>query len=318
MSDDDDFGDLYAEDVGGGGGGGGGGTGTLYEASKEVRVEESWGYGGEGDVNDEDREDEEELLYGTSSASAVAPAVVGGLTAGFEVGVKDVDNEETFLYGELYGSAAAAATTTSKGDGLESASVEDTRSREAGAAAAIENGNSYGAESDASGLLGRMQPQTPGTVGGLRALESFRGVGGIVVAPGLAPSGSVGLREKEEVTAGEMGDDSAAAAGVAGTGEGEDWDSDSDDGLQIVLNDDAPAFGNPEGEAKSEYYEGSDDEDEEDLIIVAEDEPLDGQENWGEEGGPLSEPPLSGPPSGGPPGALERVVSGENSFSIYV
>lgn len=315
MSDDDDFGDLYAEDVGGGGGGG---TGTLYEASREVRAEESRGYRDEGDVNNEDREDEEELLYGTSSASAVAPAVVGGLTAGFEVGEKDVDNEETFLYGELYGSAAAATTTSLAGHGLESASAEVTRSREAGAAAAIENGNLYGAESDGSGLLGRMQPQTPGTVAGLRALESFRGVGETVVAPGLEPSGSTGLREKEEVAAEGRGDDSAAAAGAAGAGEGDDWDSDSDDGLQIVLNDDAPAFENPEGEAKSEYFGGSDDEDEEDLIIVAGDEPLDGQENWGEEGGPLSEPPLSGPPSGGPPGALERVVSGENSGSVLV
>ena len=45
---------------------------------------------------------------------------------------------------------------------------------------------------------------------------------------------------------------------------------------------------------------------------MAGDEPLDGQENWGEEGGPLSEQPLPGPPSGGPPGAAERILPGEN------
>jgi hypothetical protein len=78
-----------------------------------------------------------------------------------------------------------------------------------------------------------------------------------------------------------------------------------------VLNDDAPTYDNPEEDAKGEFYEGSD-EDEEDLIIVAGGEPLDGQENWGEEGGSLSEPILPGPPSGGPPGAAERILPGEN------
>lgn len=95
MNDDDDFGDLHAADVGGGTEGG---TGTLYEVTKVVSQEHRQFEDG----------DEEELLYGTSSSSAVAapppaaaaaaPAVTVAATSGFEVGGKDVENEETFLY----------------------------------------------------------------------------------------------------------------------------------------------------------------------------------------------------------------------------
>ena len=318
MNDDDDFGDLYAADVGGGGGG----TGTLYEVTKEESVEERRRFGD----GDDDKEDEEELLYGTSSSSAVAPAgglglvTVGQVTTGFEVGGKDVENEETFLYGELYGSTTTSTTTTTaalKGEqgvsgssALQSGSPGD--SGKGASAAGIGNGNLYSSETRVSGGL-QSQPSA-GTVAVLRSLENPRGVGGSpglgvhqhVVAPGLAPSGSSGLREKEEVVVAERGDDT----GIAAEGAEEEWDSDSDDGLQIVLNDDAPTYDNPEEEGKGEFYEGSD-EDEEDLIIVAGDEPLDGQENWGEDGGPLSEPPLPGPPSGGPSGAAERILQGE-------
>uniref|UniRef100_A0A7I4A8T3 Pre-mRNA polyadenylation factor Fip1 domain-containing protein n=1 Tax=Physcomitrium patens TaxID=3218 RepID=A0A7I4A8T3_PHYPA len=290
MNDDDDFGDLYAEDVGRGG------TGTLYEASKDVGVERRRRF--------EDGDDEEQLLYGTSSSSAVVPAVAGGLMAGFEVGGKDVDNEETFLYGELYGSAVT--TMSSKAEELQSASIEDFRGIETGSAAGLGNGHSGGIEAGANAGLGRVQQENAGST----SFENPRSVGESVVAPGLAPSGSTGLREAEDVAVGDRADESAPAAKVAVAGEGEDWDSDSDDGLQIVLNDDALGYDNPTIEAKSEFYVGSDDEDEEDLIIVAGDEPRDGQENWGEEGGLLSEPPLPGPPSGGPLGALERVTSG--------
>lgn len=312
MNDDDDFGDLYAADVGGGGGGG---TGTLYEVTKEASGEER------GRFEDEEKEDEEELLYGTSSTSAVAPAAgglglvtVGQGAAGFEVGGKEVENEETFLYGELYGSSATTTTTTTVA--TVSKREQDVSGSSAGEtpAAGIGNGNLYSVERNGGGGL-QAQPSA-GTVATLRSLENPRGVGGSpglgvhqhVVAPGLAPSGSSGLREKEEeVVVAERGDD----GGMGAEGAGEDWDSDSDDGLQIVLNDDAPTYDNPEEDAKGEFYEGSD-EDEEDLIIVAGDEPLDGQENWGEEGGPLSEQPLPGPPSGGPPGAAERILPGEN------
>lgn len=318
MNDDDDFGDLYAADVAGAGGG----TGTLYEVTKEVIVEERRKFG--------DGDDEEELLYGTSSSSAVAPAAglglvtVGQATARFEVGGKDVENEETFLYGELYGSTTTVATTTTTlkreqdvngSTALQSESAGDFR-RGTGAAG-IGNGNLYTLETRVGEGL-QAQPSA-GTVAVLRSLENPRGVGGSpglgvhqhVVAPGLAPSGFSGLREKEEVAAAERVEDGSIAA----EGAGEEWDSDSDDGLQIVLNDDAPTYGNPEEDVKGEFYEGSD-EDEEDLIIVAGDEPLDGQENWGEEGGPLSEPPLPGPPSGGPPGAAERILPGENQVSF--
>lgn len=304
MNDDDDFGDLYAADVGGGGVG----TGTLYEVTKEVREERRRF----GEVEDE-REDEEELLYGSSSSSAVAAAAPGavavplpaagvGLTTGFEVGGKEVENEETFLYGELYGSAPAATTTTGRSD-----DDDDDGARKGAlqseSAAVIGNENLYSAEVGGSvGLSGLENPRGVGQSPGVGLLPQ-------VVAPGLAPSPSFGLRGKEEV----------ASAAVRGDGNGvraaegaeEDWDSDSDDGLQIVLNDDAPAYDNTEGDGKGEFYD--DDEDEEDLIIVAGDEPLDGQEDWGEEGGPLSEPPLPGPPSGGPPGAAERILPGVNS-----
>lgn len=281
MNDDDDFGDLYAADVGGGA------TGTLYEVTKEVSEERRQQF-------DDEKEDEEELLYGTSSSSAAvaAPppaAVTVGVTAGFEVGGKEVENEETFLYGELYGSTPTTTTTTKSDDARK-------QSEESRGAAGIGNGNLYSS-----------------------SLENPRGVGvGLhqqVVAPGLAPSGSF---RKEEVTTTTTTTGGSGAGATEGVAE-EEWDSDSDDGLQIVLNDDAPAFDNTEGDGKGEFYEGSDDEDEEDLIIMAGDEPLDGQEDWGEEGGPLLELPLPGPPSGGPPGAAERILPGKNQIMfLYI
>lgn len=300
MNDDDDFGDLYAADVGGGAGVG---TGTLYEVTKAVTSDEGRRRFGDGE-DDEEKEDEEELLYGTSSSSAVvaaAPAAgvgVGLVTvgqAGFEVGGKEVENEETFLYGELYGSTP---TTTTRSD--DAARV--LQSESAGRGAGIGNGNLYLME--VGGL-----PRSAGTsAAALSSLENPRvGLHQQVVAPGLAPSGSFSLRGKEEVAPTVRGN-------VVAEGAEEDWDSDSDDGLQIVLNDDAPAYDNTEGDGKGEFYEGSDDEDEEDLIIVAGDEPLDGQEDWGEEGGPLLEPPLPGPPCGGPPGAAERILPGEDEI----
>lgn len=43
-----------------------------------------------------------------------------------------------------------------------------------------------------------------------------------------------------------------------------------------MLNDDVLVYDNMEGDGKGEFYEGSDDEDEEDFIIVVGDEFFDG------------------------------------------
>ncbi|KAJ7548389.1 hypothetical protein O6H91_07G010100 [Diphasiastrum complanatum] len=60
-----------------------------------------------------------------------------------------------------------------------------------------------------------------------------------------------------------------------------DVDSDSEDDLKILLNDDNPMYASSE-RAMDRIVEGSEDEDEEDLVIVAGDEPPDDRE-WGED-----------------------------------
>eukprot|EP00249_Psilotum_nudum_P030415 c43014_g1_i1 orf=356-1627(-) len=109
-----------------------------------------------------------------------------------------------------------------------------------------------------------------------------------VAIPGLSTTRSI-LRLVAEDDGNDMGWEDRGSArhdftnqGVLMGDEGADWDSDSEDGLQIVLNGDYPMYTSFERVADRNFEAGSEDEDEEDLVIVTGDEPVDDQE-WGEE-----------------------------------
>lgn len=365
MNEDDDFGDLYA-DVGPAVGGESGNS--LYGAASAATTKEK----GESRVLYEDDEDDEELLYGTSSSAVVsAPVVSPSISAaavqgsgllvqptataavGFEVGARDVDNEENFLYGQLYGSSSSSkAPLQSTPVGLEqkprpeaaaaAAGVDaaDCRKKDPGGggkAQVEKNGNSYlfGVADASSGQQAVFLPKAelstppPAAVVAFERSENPRYLPDTVTNVGLEaaqggsqsfmPLGSVGgFDDDYETTAvgmtdGGNGNASSTIIPPTSADEGrDDWDSDSEDDIQIVLNDETPAYDNinmMEYGGEGELYEGSDDEDEEDLVIVAGDELLDGQEDWGEEG-PLSEQPLPLPPNGAPPVGTEKAELG--------
>ena len=66
--------------------------------------------------------------------------------------------------------------------------------------------------------------------------------------------------------------------GCGGRGEGDDWDSDSEDDLQIVLNDDVMM-----GADRRTRLGDNEDDDEEPLVIVDKNQPMEEQQLWGEE-----------------------------------
>lgn len=372
MNEDDDFGDLYAD--AGPAVGGESGNSLYGAASASASAATTTKEKGESRVLYEDDEDDEELLYGTSSSAVVAAPVVSSSTpaaavqgsgllvqattataaVGFEVGARDVDNEENFLYGQLYGSSSSSkATLESTPVGLEQKSrseaataaagvdAADCRKKDPGGggkAKAEKNGNSYlfGVAAASSGqqavFLPKAELSTPPPPAAVVAFErsenprylpdTVKNVGLEAAQAGsqsFMPLGSVGgFDDDYETTAvgmtdGVNGNVSSTVIPPTTAEEGrDDWDSDSEDDIQIVLNDETPAYDNNnmmEYGGEGELYEGSDDEDEEDLVIVAGDEPLDGQEDWGEEG-PLSEQPLPLPPNGAPPVGTEKAELG--------
>lgn len=328
MDDDDDFGDLYADVVASTSGGN-----DVFSARGRV----------EGKYDDDD---DEELLYGTSSTglgSGRAPATVsvapqGGaaLSTGFEVGGRELDNEENFLYGQLYGSSSVppdvfAEATADEGLGVpanktrsEAAVIEraDSREKDAGESQ-VENEESFlfgTAGSTGKTLFPALAELPPPKVA---TLERFgnpslpQGNGATqgvalpaqVLSQGFDRSGSGGFYEDSEAAELDDAEGVGTAMGGANGEEVDDWDSDSEDDLQIVLNDETPAYENLERGGDGEYFENSDEEDEEDLVIVAgDDEALEGGQEWGNEAA-LSEQ-LPGPPSGAPPPGTEKALSG--------
>ncbi|KAL0673299.1 hypothetical protein Bca4012_001280 [Brassica carinata] len=66
--------------------------------------------------------------------------------------------------------------------------------------------------------------------------------------------------------------------GYGGRGEGDEWDSDSEDDLQIVLNDDVMM-----GADRRTRMGDNEDDDEEPLVIVDKNQPMEEQQLWGEE-----------------------------------
>uniref|UniRef100_A0A0D6R0G6 Pre-mRNA polyadenylation factor Fip1 domain-containing protein n=1 Tax=Araucaria cunninghamii TaxID=56994 RepID=A0A0D6R0G6_ARACU len=98
--------------------------------------------------------------------------------------------------------------------------------------------------------------------------------GGEVNGDGFVNEGS----ERQEVTL------RAEVGGVQNQDleEGDEWDSDSEDDLQIVLNDDRALYQNLE-RGERDFEEGSEDEDGDDLVIVAGGDPPIEEQEWGAE-----------------------------------
>ncbi len=326
MDDDDDFGDLYA-DMG---------------AEEEARAGGNSSYRkleGAGREYGEhaDDEDDELLLYGASASSlATAKTHAAGssvgrhppFVAGYEVGEKDVDNEEQMLYGQLYGSSSAKPTENAAPSSIVNleASVETVADKSRLEAVVFNRGGLKA--KDISGLgvhdaqsipfgavasgekrmhFTEAEPEVDIPSGELGISAPVAADSGLLRRP-LNVAGSYDLVMSsgpflEEEIGGTVG---AGMGGIVGEEE-DDWDSDSEDDLQIVLNDETAGFNNLERGVDGEYLEGS--EDDEDLVIVAGTEPLEGERD-GEEDDILSEGHLPGPPSGPPPLGADKSILG--------
>lgn len=326
MDDDDDFGDLYA-DMG---------------AEEEARAGGNSSYRkleGAGREYGEhaDDEDDELLLYGASASSlATAKTHAAGssvgrhppFVAGYEVGEKDVDNEEQMLYGQLYGSSSAKPSENAAPSSIVNleASLETVADKSRLEAVVFNRGGLkakdisglgvHDAQSIPFGAFAsgekRMhfieaEPEVDVPSGELGISAPVAADSGLLRRP-LNVAGSYDLAMSggpflEEEIGGTVG---AGMGGIVGEEE-DDWDSDSEDDLQIVLNDETAGFNNLERGVDGEYLEGS--EDDEDLVIVAGTEPLEGERDGGEDD-ILSEGHLPGPPSGPPPLGADKSILG--------
>ncbi|CAK9867096.1 unnamed protein product [Sphagnum jensenii] len=324
MDDDDDFGDLYA-DMGAEEEARAGGNSTYRKLEGAGRE-----YGEHADD-----EDDELLLYGASASSlATAKTHAAGssvgrhppFVAGYEVGEKDVDNEEQMLYGQLYGSSSAKPTENSAPSSIVNleASVETVADKSRLEAVVFNRGGLKA--KDISGLgvhdaqsipfgavasgekrmfFTEAEPEVDVPSGELGISAPVAADSGLLRRP-LNVAGSYDLVMSsgpflEEEIGGTVG---AGMGGIVGEEE-DDWDSDSEDDLQIVLNDETAGFNNLERGVDGEYLEGS--EDDEDLVIVAGTEPLESERD-GEEDDILSEGHLPGPPRGEERGPVIKAV----------
>ncbi|KAL2624397.1 hypothetical protein R1flu_008642 [Riccia fluitans] len=366
MDADDEFGDLYSDigpDMG------------KRLALDQYEVEK------DGDIYDED---DEELLYGASTTtnslavSSKTPPLPPSSTpsSGLPPGLadKEVDSDERFLYGQLYGVTMGfpnEANVPVRRDGSKPIwgigaekreDTPDSRVLELG------TGSSFSLSDEdrlngGSDLMGRSLEIPLGGVSSLagtgekgpardsvphqkRIIDGFsnqvlsaegamaasRGLTHVKEAPLSPLPGFFGVSHtpakytNEEDAEGqnmrdvwEEGDE--AGGEVGGEAENEDWeDSDSEDDLQIVLNDDTPIYGGSETPADGGPVEGSEDEDEDDLVIVAGDDnvPRAEEQEWEGEPAPTDiTPGLAGAPgalgSDRPLGADERGPGGKGS-----